>query len=105
VTDYPAAEVTDWTSDPVVVDLREQIERTDRAILERVNERIALVERLRRHKLERGYPFLDQTREGWVLARLAELNPGPLSEEGLRELFTTLIEVGKREVAGDGDRR
>jgi chorismate mutase len=94
--------VTDWTSDPVVVELREQIERTDHAILDRVNERIVLVDRLRRYKLDRGYPFLDQAREGWVLARLAELNPGPLSEEGLRELFTTLIEVGKREVAEDG---
>ena len=92
--------LSDWTSDPAVVELRERIAQTDRAILERVNERIALVEELRRYKEERGYPFLDPAREGWLVAHLAEHNAGPLSEDGLRELFTTVIDVVKREVSG-----
>ena len=92
--------LSDWTSDPAVVELRERIAQTDRAVLEHVNERIALVEKLRRYKEEHGYPFLDPTREDWLIAHLAEHNAGPLSEDGLRELFTTVIEVVKREVSG-----
>ena len=87
------------TSDPAVVELRERITQTDLAILERVNERIALVEELRRYKEEHGYPFLDPAREGWLIAHLAEQNAGPLSEDGLRAL-STVITVVKREVSG-----
>jgi chorismate mutase len=94
--------LSDWTSDPAVVELRERIAQTDRAILERVNERIAIVEELRRYKEEHGYPFLDPAREDWLIAHLAEQNAGPLSEDGLRELFTTVITVVKREVNGGG---
>lgn len=92
--------MSDWTSDPTVVELRERIEQVDRAILARVNERVELVEALRRYKEERGYPFLDPAREDWLVAHLAGLNAGPLSESGLRELFTTVIAVVKREVTG-----
>ena len=92
--------MSDWTSDPTVVELRERIAETDHAILERVNERIALVEELRRYKENQGYPFLDPAREDWLIAHLAEINTGPLSEDGLRELFTTVIELVKREVSG-----
>ena len=92
--------MSDWTSDPAVVELRERIAQVDRAILARVNERIELVEELRRYKQERGYPFLDPAREDWLVAHLAEQNAGPLSDGGLRELFTTLIDVVKREVTG-----
>ena len=92
--------MSEWTSDPAVVELRERIAQADLAILERVNERIALVEELRRYKEEHGYPFLDPAREDWLVAHLAEHNAGPLSEAGLRELFTTVIELVKREVSG-----
>ena len=92
--------MTDWTSDPTVVELRERIAQIDQDVLERVNERIALVDQLRRYKEERGYPFLDQAREDWLVSHLIRLNAGPLSDEGLRELFTTLIAVVKREVTG-----
>jgi chorismate mutase len=90
--------MSDWSADPVVVDLRERIADADAAILAKVNERIELVERLRRYKEERGYPFLDPAREDWLIARLADLNSGPLSESGVRELFTTLLDLVKREL-------
>ena len=63
-----------------------------------MNERIELVEALRRYKLERGYPFLDQAREEWLIAHLTEVNPGPLSPDGVRELFSALLDVVKREL-------
>jgi 3-deoxy-7-phosphoheptulonate synthase/chorismate mutase len=90
----------EWGSDPVVVELRERIDAADRTILETVNERLGLVEELRRYKDDQGYPFLDRSREDLLLARLAEQNRGPLSETGVRELFASLLELVKRELDG-----
>ncbi|HXV33164.1 MAG TPA: chorismate mutase [Gaiellaceae bacterium] len=84
--------------DPVVRELRERISAQDRAILAAVNARIGLVGELREHKLAQGWDFLDSGREERLLAALAGENPGPLSEEGLRELFTDLLALTKREL-------
>jgi chorismate mutase len=85
--------------DPVVREIREQITQLDREILARVNHRLELVQQLHDHKLERGYPILDRGREEALLASLAEHNGGPLSTEGLRELFATLIALTTKEAA------
>jgi len=50
-----------------------------------------------------GLPFLDPDRERQLLDDLVSANRGPLSDEGLRELFGELLDLTKREVAGDGD--
>ena len=85
--------------DPVVSDLRARITDADRAILAAVNERIELVRKLREHKLAQGWDFVDQGREERLLAALAGENPGPLSEGGLRGLFTEVLALTKREIA------
>ena len=90
-------------TDPTVQHLRDEISELDRAILDAVNGRIELVAALRRHKQDVGLPFVDPDRERQLLADLASANSGPLSEEGLRELFGGLLDLTKREVAGDGD--
>jgi chorismate mutase len=90
-------------TDPTVQRLREEISELDRSILDAVNGRIELVTALRRHKQEVGLPFLDPDRERQLLDDLMAANRGPLSDEGLRELFCELLDLTKREVAGDGD--
>ena len=90
-------------TDPTVQRLRDEITELDRAILDAVNGRIELVTALRRHKQEVGLPFVDPDRERQLLADLASANHGPLSEQGLQELFGGLLDLTKREVAGDGD--
>jgi chorismate mutase len=90
-------------TDPTVQRLRDEISQLDRSILEAVNGRLELVAALRRHKQEVGLPFLDPDRERQLLEDLASANSGPLSEEGLRELFSELLDLTKREVASDGD--
>ncbi len=90
-------------TDPTVQRLRDEISELDRSILDAVNGRLELVAALRRHKQEVGLPFLDPDRERQLLEDLARTNRGPLSEEGLRELFRELLDLTKREVAGDGD--
>lgn len=86
--------------DPVLRELREQISATDRAILDAVNARLELVARIKEHKESRGIGFLDPERERSMLEELADANSGPLSEEGMRELFAGILDLSKREVAG-----
>ena len=90
-------------SDPTVQRLREEISQLDRSILDAVNGRLELVAALRRYKQEVGLPFLDPDRERQLLDDLVSANRGPLSDDGLRELFCELLDLTKREVAGDGD--
>ena len=88
--------------DPVLRDFREQISETDRAILDAVNRRLELVARIKAHKDSRGIGFLDPERERSMLEDLARMNQGPLSPEGVQELFSTILDLTKREVGRDG---
>jgi chorismate mutase/prephenate dehydratase len=83
--------------DPVVRDLREQIAAADSELLETVNRRVELVRRLKEHKATQGFDFVDRFQEERLIDRLAAANRGPLSENGLRELYRTLLELTKRE--------
>jgi chorismate mutase len=88
--------------DPVVRQLREQISDNDLAIINAVNRRLKLVKRLKEYKTSRGFEFIDQAREDWMLSYLSRANQGPLSPEGLREIYGALLDLTKREVAGEG---
>ena len=90
-------------TDPTVQRLRDEISALDRTILDAVNRRIDLVASLRRHKQEVGLPFLDPERERALLDDLVSANSGPLSDDGVGDLFRELLDLTKREVAGDGD--
>jgi chorismate mutase len=84
--------------DPLVKELREQLSDNDVRIVEAVNIRLELVARLKAVKEELGLSFLDPAREEWLLRHLSQANQGPLSPEGLRELYTELLDLTKREV-------
>ena len=84
--------------DPLIRQLRQQISDTDRAIVESMNARLRLVTRLKRYKESRGIGFLDPEREEWMLQYLQRANRGPLSTEGLKELFDEVLDLTKREV-------
>ena len=88
---------TEAESDPVLRDLREQIASVDSEVVNAVNRRIGLVRRLKEHKAAHGIEFLDRTQEERLVDRLVAENTGPLSEEGLRELYRALLELAKRE--------
>jgi chorismate mutase/prephenate dehydratase len=85
-------------NDPVVRELRDQIAANDLSLLEAVNRRVELVRLLKEHKDARGLDFVDQTQEERLLDRLAAANRGPLSEEAVRELYRTLLELTKKEI-------
>ena len=85
-------------NDPVIRQLREQLSDNDVRIVEAINTRLKLVAQVKRVKEERGIGFLDPAREEWLLQHLTRANPGPLSAEGLREIYTELLDLSKREV-------
>jgi chorismate mutase len=91
--------VTDQIDDPLIRQLREQISDTDRAIVDAINARLKLVARLKAYKESRGLDFVDPEREEWMLNYLTRANRGPLSADGLNEIFTELLDLTKREVA------
>ena len=91
-------------TDPVLVQFREQITDNDRAIVEAINKRLKLVAQIKRYKEAREMPFLDTAREEWMLRCLSRANRGPLSEEGLRELYAEILDLTKREVARSEDK-
>jgi chorismate mutase len=86
-------------ADPLIRQLREQISDADRKIIEAVNARLKLVARLKAYKESRGLSFVDPEREEWMLSYLTRANRGPLSAEGLREIFAEVLDLTKREVA------
>jgi len=90
--------------DPLIRQLREQISDADRTIVEAVNARLKLVARLKAYKESRGMSFVDPEREEWMLSYLTRANRGPLSAEGLQEIFSEILDLTKREVArGDAE--
>jgi 3-deoxy-7-phosphoheptulonate synthase/chorismate mutase len=86
-------------SDPVIEHLRRQVSDNDRQVIELVNRRLTLVAQLKRYKETRGMGFLDPEREEWMLSYLQRANRGPLSADGLSELFSMILALTKREVA------
>ena len=91
--------MTDQSADPLIRQLREQISDADRVLVETMNARLQFVARLKAYKASRGMDFVDPEREEWLLQYLSQANRGPLSPEGLRELFTEVLDLTKREVS------
>jgi chorismate mutase len=91
--------VAEQNDDPLIRQIREQISDTDRAIVEAINARLKLVARLKDYKESRGLSFVDPEREEWMLSYLTRANRGPLSGQGLREIFGEILDLTKREVA------
>src|SRR5213082_2420751 len=87
--------------DPYVLGVRREISDLDRSLVELVNKRLKLVARLKRYKDEHGIGFVDLAREEWMLQYLQRANRGPLSPDGLAQLYHQLLDLMKREVTRD----
>ncbi len=87
------------TIDAALVRLRKLLADNDVALLDLVNRRLELVGQIKERKAELDVAFVDPDREAWLLDHLRRANSGRLSDEGLRELLTTLLDLTKRELA------
>ena len=89
----------DPSQDPVIRQLREQVSDNDRALIEAINARLRLVSKLKQYKESRGIDFIDPDREEWMLRDMTRANRGPLSPEGLEQIYTAILDLTKREVS------
>ena len=87
------------STDPVVRNYREKISDNDLKILEALNKRVQLVKSLKDYKDAHGISFYDAAQEDWVVTYLSRANRGPLSNEGLREIYALILEKVKSEAA------
>ncbi len=71
----------------------------DRALVEAINKRLRLVRKLKEYKESHGFGFVDADREEWMLRDMTRANRGPLSTEGLEEIYSALLDLTKREVS------
>jgi prephenate dehydrogenase len=81
--------------------LRGEISELDRQLLDLLNRRLELVEAVRDYKDSAGERWIDPDREAELLQSLVEANPGPLSERGVRSIFSAVLDVLKQEVAAE----
>jgi chorismate mutase len=84
--------------DPLIRQLREQLSDVDRGLVDTVNARLKLVAQLKRYKESRGIEFVDPEREEWMFSYLTRANRGPLTAEGLREVYAAVLDLTKREM-------
>jgi len=91
--------VPNVAQDPIVDELRARITAADADIVAAVNRRAALVAELHGHKRAQGYEVFDSGREEQVIAAVLRSNGGPLSDEGLRELYGVILSLCTREAA------
>jgi chorismate mutase len=89
----------DPSQDPIIRQLREQVSDNDRALIEAINARLRLVVKLKGYKESRGIEFVDPEREEWMLRDMIRANRGPLSSEGLEQIYTAILDLTKREVS------
>lgn len=78
--------------------LRSRITEIDRAIFDLVNRRLVVVRELKQVKNEHELPFVDPTRERSMIEERVAQNPGPLSADGLRSFYVSLLALVKREL-------
>ena len=78
--------------------LRARITELDRAIFELVNQRLELVRELKQVKDDRDLPFVDPAREKAMIEQRVAENPGPLSPDGVRSFYLSLLALVKREL-------
>ena len=71
--------------------LREEIDRIDKELLNLLNRRAKLAQEVGEIKKKKGLPFYVPGREAKILSHLEKLNTGPLPPESVRAIFREII--------------
>jgi len=78
-------------TDRTIQELRDDIDRMDREIVELLNRRMTVSRRIGALKAADSRDIVDTMREEEILRRLAEWNPGPLPEKTLRAVYREIF--------------
>ncbi|MGD1992839.1 MAG: chorismate mutase [Anaerolineae bacterium] len=76
---------------PRLADLRFQIDRVDRSLLDLLNARAEIVIEIQDLKREIGLPPYSAAREHEILERLRTANQGPLPDEAVEDIFLRIL--------------
>lgn len=95
--------MTSPNDDPVIKQFRDQISDNDLKIIDLINKRLSLVDKLWRYKAEHGIDMYNPEREEWMVTFLSRANKGPLSQDALREIYRGIVETTKAEATRLGE--
>ena len=84
-----------------LTDFRVRITAADRDLLAAMNRRLELVRELHEFKQAEGIPLRDPAREEQLVIELQAANRGPLSDQGVAELFRHVLDLTRREIHGE----
>lgn len=79
----------------MIDDLRDEINKTDRKLVELLNRRAEIALEIGREKKKEGLEITDREREKAVLDRVKRLNQGPFSDAQLERVYRALISETK----------
>lgn len=86
-----AQETNASKQDNPLIPLREEIDRIDARILDLINERLKIGEKVGNVKKEKGGQILDRSRERMVIENLFKINQGPADRELIQYIFNVII--------------
>jgi chorismate mutase/prephenate dehydratase len=97
----PAAQASDSESPPsTLAEVRRQLDRLDRELIDSMNRRARLAQELTSLKQASGRAVFDPQRESQVRAQAARHNKGPLSDAAIDAVFRELISGTRAVQAG-----
>ncbi len=76
----------------ILRECRDLIDELDRRILELLNQRTCVVERIGRVKHDLDLPIYEPKREDEVFANVTTSNTGPLTPDGVKRVFERIID-------------
>ncbi len=77
---------------PEIENLRQKIDSIEDSLISILNERAKYVLEIGKIKKAQGLPIADSKREEIILKRVAEKNPGPVSNEFMVDVFKKIID-------------
>jgi chorismate mutase len=81
---------------PEIDELRQKIDSIEDSLISLLNERAKYVLEIGKIKKMQGLPIADSKREEIILNRVAEKNPGPMSNEFMVDVFKKIIDESIR---------
>ena len=75
---------------------RKEIDLIDQRLSTLLNQRLRMAQKIGKIKKEMGQKIYDPKRESEVLEKLERRNKGPLKEEDLKKIFTTIIKICRK---------
>lgn len=73
--------------------LRTKIDDIDNKILYLINQRAKIAKKIGEIKITKGYDIYSPDREKEIIERLIKNNKGPITEEDIKDIFSTIMQV------------